>query len=100
MRSSVPLYHGFESVTRESILCNHTRQLAKSLFCSSSDNIVLVLDGTYIYINRSNNYKFQRRTYSLHKDRPLVKPMVIVITSNHWTFREYNWSLPYLWKEQ
>lgn len=83
MRSFVPLYLGFESVTRESILCNHTRQLAKSLFCSSSDKIVLVLDGTYIYINKSNNYKFQRRTYSLHKGRPLVKPMVIVTTTGH-----------------
>jgi hypothetical protein len=83
MRSFVPLYLGFESVTRESVINQHTRQLATSIFGSTSDNLILVLDGTYIYINKSNNYKFQRRTYSIHKGRPLVKPMVIVTTTGH-----------------
>lgn len=31
-----------------------------------------------IYINKSGNFKFQRQSFSLHKGRPLVKPLVIV----------------------
>ncbi|KAK3085070.1 hypothetical protein FSP39_023793 [Pinctada imbricata] len=45
--------------------------------------MVLVLDGTYIYIQKSLHFQFQRRSYSLHKGRPLVKPMVIVTTSGY-----------------
>jgi len=41
------------------------------------------LDGTYVYIEKSSNYAFQRRTYSLHKGRPLVKPMMMVSTTKY-----------------
>jgi hypothetical protein len=83
MRSFVPLYLGIESLTRESIIENHTRPLAKALFATNENQLILVLDGTYIYINKSNNFQFQRRTYSMHKGRPLVKPMVVVTTTGH-----------------
>ena len=78
----VPLYLGIQAHTREEIISQHTRPLAQSLF-GASNNLILVLDGTYIYINKSNNFAFQRRTYSLHKGRPLVKPMVVVTTTGH-----------------
>lgn len=83
MRSFVPLYLGLESVTRESIIEDHTRPLAKSLFATNDTQVILVLDGTYIYIKKSNNFQFQRRSYSLHKGRPLVKPMIVVTTTGH-----------------
>ena len=44
----------------------------------------MVLDGTYIYINKSNSFQFQRRSYSMHKGRPVVKPMVIVSTTGYY----------------
>ena len=44
----------------------------------------MVLDGTYIYINKSINFQFQRHSYSMHKGRPLVKPMVIVSTTGYY----------------
>lgn len=44
---------------------------------------ILVADGTYIYIQKSQQFKFQRKCYSLHKHRPLVKPMVFVSTSGY-----------------
>jgi hypothetical protein len=82
MRGFVPLYLGIEALTRDEIISQHTRPLAKSLF-GAENSLILVLDGTYIYINKSNNFAFQRRTYSLHKGRPLIKPMVIVTTTGH-----------------
>jgi hypothetical protein len=85
MRSFVPLYLGFESITREQIIKDHTRPLAKTLVGGDDDGLIPVLDGTYIYIyiQKSNNFTFQRISYSLHKSRPLVKPMVVVATTGH-----------------
>ena len=83
MRSFVPLYLGLESFTCETIIRQHTRPLAKSLFGVGDDSMILVLDGTYIYIQKSDNFCFQRQSYSVHKCRPLVKPMVVVTTTGH-----------------
>jgi hypothetical protein len=75
---------GFQHITRSDVIQHHTRQIAKTIFGNDVDNqAILVLDGTYIYINKSGNFKFQRQSFSLHKGRPLVKPMVIVTTTGH-----------------
>lgn len=77
-------YMGFQHITRQDIIDKHTRPLAKELFGNIIDNpVILVADGTYIYIEKSSNFKFQRRCYSMHKNRPLVKPMVFVSTSGY-----------------
>ena len=39
--------------------------------------------GTYIYIEKSGNYSFQRRSYSVHKRKPLLKPMILVATDGY-----------------
>ncbi|WAR05939.1 hypothetical protein MAR_021308, partial [Mya arenaria] len=83
----VRLNLGFNHISRQKVINQHTRQLARSLFvdeAGDSSRLILVLDGTYIYIQKSQNHHFQRRSYSMHKGRPLVKPMVIVTTSGHY----------------
>ena len=42
---------------------------------------ILILEGTYVYVQKSNNSSMQRRSYSLHKKRSLVK-MMMVVSSN------------------
>lgn len=84
MNTFVPANIGFDHITREDIISNHTSARAKALFANDKDDIViLVLDGTYIYIEKSAAYSFQRKTFSVHKGRPLVKPMMIVTTSGY-----------------
>ena len=84
MSSFVPGNLGFAHVSRNTVIEDHTRQLAKELFSDLTDNpAILVLDGTYIYIQKSANFRFQRRSYSLHKHRALVKPMVVVTTTGY-----------------
>ncbi|WAR05886.1 hypothetical protein MAR_021255 [Mya arenaria] len=83
----LPLNLGFNHISRQKVINQHTRQLARSLFvdeAGDSSRLILVLDGTYIYIQKSQNHHFQRRSYNMHKGRPLVKPMVIVTTSGHY----------------
>lgn len=64
-------------MTRDTVIQKHTRPLAKELFCPSDE----VLDGTYIYVQKSTDFAFQRRSFSMQKHRHLVKPMMIVSTT-------------------
>ncbi|XP_061173716.1 uncharacterized protein LOC133182559 [Saccostrea echinata] len=85
MRDFVPYNLGFRHITRDEVIQYHTRDLARNLLTDdiTSNPAILVLDGTYVYIQRSSNFAFARRSYSLYKHRPLVKPMMVVTTSGY-----------------
>ena len=84
VRDFVPLNVGFHHSTREHIIDRLTTEISKQLFSDPiSDTVILVLDGTYIYIQKSSLYKFQRLTYSVYKSRPLVKPFIITTTDGY-----------------
>ncbi|CAC5373715.1 unnamed protein product [Mytilus coruscus] len=85
MSEFVPANLGFQHISREEVIQKHTRPLAQSMFGEiASNNAILVLDGTYIYVDKSNNFHFQRRSYSTHKGRPLVKPMIVCTTTGYY----------------
>lgn len=44
---------------------------------------IVICDGTYIYIQKSSNYLYQKQTYSLHKFRNLVKPFLLVCCNGY-----------------
>jgi hypothetical protein len=73
----VPLNIGFHHISRDDVLSNHQTVIATELLTDGPDQVVLVADGTYIYCQKSSNNELQRRTYSNHKHRHLVKPMVL-----------------------
>ena len=56
---------------------NHNSYVAKNLFDATDEQLILVADGTYCYCQKSSNNNFQRKTWSTHKGRHLVKPFVI-----------------------
>ncbi|CAC5385204.1 unnamed protein product [Mytilus coruscus] len=79
MQSFVPSFLGFNHITHQEFSQKHTTPTAKTLFANDNDGTaILVLDGTYLYIQKSSFHLFQKMTYSMHKGRPLVKPMLIV----------------------
>ena len=83
-RYFVPKHLGFDHIETSKVIADHTRPLAKILLGKNdSSKAILILDGTYCYIQKSSNNLLQRRTYSLHKGRPLVKPMMIVSTDGY-----------------
>ena len=84
MATFVPKYLGLSHIDRDNLINNHTTTFAKVLFGDSrSDIAIAVADGTYIYIEKSGNYSFQRRSYSVHKGQPLLKPMMLVATDGY-----------------
>ncbi len=74
------LYLGFNHITRDKVLTHHQTAIANTLFTSQPDQVCLAIDGTYLYVQKSSNNTFQRRTYSMHKHRNLLKPMLITAT--------------------
>lgn len=69
-------------MSRDDFVKNHTGLFAKELL-ETHNELILIADGTYIYMQKSANYKFQRQTYSMHKHRPLLKPMIILTTTGY-----------------
>ena len=61
----------------------HTRPLAAQLLADHPDCAILILDGTSIYCQKNANNMLQRRTYSMHKGRSLVKLMLVVTTTGY-----------------
>lgn len=79
MDQFVSSYLGFRHISHAAFVANHTTPIAKQLFGGNEENVaVLVLDGTYVYIQKSSHHRFQKMTYNMHKSRCLVKPMMVV----------------------
>ena len=75
----VPKHLSFEHISRRDVIDQHTPPLAKGLFTNPGNNkTILILAGTYIYIQKSANSILQPQTFSMRKGRPLIKPTMIV----------------------
>ena len=75
-----PYHIGLNHINRQSVIDHHQAAIAAALLAKSSSQLCIVMDGTYLPIQKSNNNQFKRRTYSMHKSRHLVKPTVIIAT--------------------
>jgi hypothetical protein len=47
--------------------------ISRALFNATDDQLILVADGTYCYIQKSSNNTFQRKTYSGQKKKAFSK---------------------------
>ncbi|CAF1418557.1 unnamed protein product [Rotaria magnacalcarata] len=75
MQDLVPYHVGFQHVSRETILAQHQTTVVTEPLTNGRDQVVLIADGTYFFCQKSSNNEFQRRTYSQHEHRHLVKSM-------------------------
>lgn len=80
MKNFVPKYIGFQHISRQTVRKYHQTLKANILLTDNDQQVVVVMDGTYLYVQKSANNELQRRTYSTHKHRHLIKPMIITTT--------------------
>ncbi|CAK1577955.1 unnamed protein product [Parnassius mnemosyne] len=83
----VPLNVGFDHISREYV-AHRNLFLPNNLFGNPSSpederKAITICDGTYIYLQKSGNYFFQRKSYSHHKYRNLLKPFLLVSCDGH-----------------
>ncbi len=76
----VPLHLGVGHLSREEAMAHNTT-FSSTLY--GANKVMTVWDGTYYYIERSGDHELARRTYSGHKNRPLVKFMSIVFPDGY-----------------
>ena len=97
----VSVYLGLSHITRQDIINKHTSPIASRLLAEGRDSCILVLDGTYLYIQvsrtkyfkstshslnfkwKSGNNAVQRKTFNLQRKRSLIKPMVMTTTTGY-----------------
>ena len=75
MTSFVSKYLSLSHIGRIDGINKHTT-FANILFGETNVDVAIA-DGTYIYIKKRGNYSFQRRSYSIHKGQPLLKPILL-----------------------
>jgi hypothetical protein len=80
MKDFVPLHLGFQHIDHQSAIEHHQTVTATILHTVKPDQLCIVADSTYLFIQKSMNNEFQRRSYSVHKHRNLVKPMILTTT--------------------
>lgn len=88
MKFFVPLHLRPSEEQRDQLIENNRVALVDQLFGVEKGSAVLLLDGTYIFIQKSKNHKFQRKTYSLHKHRNLLKAMMVVMPNGRILFAD------------
>lgn len=58
-------------------------EIVVRIHAPTAGKIIIVFDGTYLFIQKSGNFDFQRKTYSGHKHCNLIKPMMAVFTDGY-----------------
>ncbi|XP_058796541.1 uncharacterized protein LOC131667246 [Phymastichus coffea] len=76
----VPENIGPGSITREQFVHQHITEFANELYNPepAERREIAVIDSTYAYIYKSSNFRMLRQSYSLHKNRHLLKPTLVV----------------------
>ncbi|XP_028165256.1 uncharacterized protein LOC114356347 [Ostrinia furnacalis] len=80
----VPRNLGLNHINRQQLV-ERNLSIPQSLFGNFEgvDRPIVIFDGTYCYIEKSSNYMYQKKTYSMHKYRNLMKPFLMVCTDGH-----------------
>lgn len=74
----LPLHLGFDHITRDEVIARN-RILPNNIFGTQDHTrAIIILDGTYLFVQKSSNFLFQCESYSLHKYDNLIKPFMIV----------------------
>ena len=69
---------------RKSVKSASTSQkIPQSCPYTDPSQIVIILDGTYIYIQKSSKFELQKGTWSMQKGRNLVKTMIVCSTDGY-----------------
>lgn len=71
---------GPAAITRANFINNHVTEFANELYNPDPENRVAIIyiDGTYLKIEKSSNFRALRQSFCLHKGHHLIKPALVV----------------------
>jgi len=75
---------GLNHITREHAQEQHSRRIFACIFEESDPTkLFLEMDGTYVFVEKSGDFAIQQMTWSMQKNRNLVKPFMIILPSGY-----------------
>ena len=76
----VPENIGPRSISRREFIEQHVTEFSNVLYNSEPHipRTIVAIDSTYAYIPKSSNFQALRQSYSMHKNRHLLKPSLVV----------------------
>ena len=78
MKDFVPYNLGAKTMIRNDWL-KHNSFISNMLFETNNNELVFVADGTYCYCQKSSNYAFQRKSYSVQRSPPTSDCLFITL---------------------
>ena len=87
IKNFAPVHIGFGHIGRHSLLEYHQTLFANALFADDNQYVVVVMDGTYLCLQKSMHNELRCRTYSIHKNYHLIKPTIVTTTVKMPCFR-------------
>lgn len=81
----VPNNIGPGSITRQQFIDQHVTDFANELYNPEPEHrkAIVAIDTTYSYLQKSSNFRVLRQSYSIHKNRHLLKPTVMVAPNGY-----------------
>lgn len=79
----VPKHLGYYHITREEALEKHSIQVTSKVLGQPEERLCVIADGTYNFIEKPGDFELQRKTFSIHKQRNLLKPLYIVLPTGY-----------------
>lgn len=79
----MPVNLGFLHKNREELIRLHGSEFAQKLFDAPPGSLILILDGTYLFTEKSSSHWTQKMTFSGQKGRNLLKVMMIVTPTGY-----------------
>ncbi|CAF4718790.1 unnamed protein product [Rotaria sp. Silwood2] len=75
MKNLLPYHLGLQHINRQTAIEEHQTAIDTILHTNKFNQLCVVADATYLFIQKSTNNQLQRKSYSMHKHWNLVKPM-------------------------
>lgn len=82
-KNFVPNYLGYHHITREEAIEKHSIKLTSKVLNQPESRLCVIADCTYNYIEKPSDFDLQRKTFSAHKKRNLLKPLYIVFPNGY-----------------
>lgn len=79
----VPKHLGYLHISREEALEKHSIKLTSKVLEQPESRVCLIADCTYLYIEKPSDFVLQRKTFSPHKKRNLLKPLYLVFPDGY-----------------
>ena len=74
-KNFVPIFLGCKE--DRSFFLKHRTETSKICYDLKENDLCFIADGTYIKFNKSRNHQFQYNSWSSHKKKNLMKPMIV-----------------------